>query len=79
MNYKEALAEIESMADQIICPKDNVFRKIANAMRGCKASDLEIKEWADRHDLRFGGSIFNAREAFEDAQTFHLKLKEGSK
>lgn len=35
------------------------------------ATDAEIEEWADRHDVRIG-SKQDLRAAFEDAQTFYL-------
>jgi hypothetical protein len=35
-----------------------------------KATDTEIAEWAERHDLR--GSATDLRCAFEDAQTLHM-------
>jgi len=36
------------------------------------ATDAEIAAWAERHDLSFGGSKTDARDAFEDAESHRL-------
>lgn len=49
-------------------------RHLTQPAQAVDVTDADIAAWAERHDLGFGGSMTDARCAFEDAQTFTAAL-----
>jgi hypothetical protein len=50
-------------------PRGSRPRSEAHRCAKRKATDAQIRAWAERHDFEFGGSITDLRCAFEDAQS----------